>query len=146
MKPCKPWLLALCLFLPVLAASAGETLRLQARLIAADKLPGDSDPALEPILPHLENFPFRRYRQVGSRTVSLDVGKKQWIRLGDGHVMLIRVVAVDGREARMEVSWRKDDREVADITVVSRPGAPFVLGGPSAGPTTYIAVFTRRDL
>lgn len=122
-------------------------LRLQARLIAADRLPGGSDAELESILPHLRNFPFSRYRQVGSRTVSLEENKKQWIRLGKGNVMVIRVVKVTAEGvARMEVSWRKDKTEVADITVVSRPGSPFVLGGPTSGTTTYIAVFTRRDL
>jgi hypothetical protein len=125
---------------------AEGTLRLQARLIAADNLPGDSDPALQAILPHLRNFPFKRFRQVGTRTVSLDAGKKQWMQLGEGHAMLVRVAGVEGRDARLEVSWRKDDREVADITVVSRPGSPFVLGGPSTGGKTYIAVFSRRDL
>lgn len=137
-------LLLLLLLVPMWAFPADGTARLRVRLIAADKLPGESDAALEPILPHLRNFPFRRFRQTGSRTVSLGEGKKQWVRLGDGHVMVIRVVGMSGNEARMEVSWRKDEREVADITVVSRPGAPFVLGGPSAGGTTYIAVFERR--
>lgn len=138
--------IALLLFAALGGARAEDTARLHARLIAADRLPGNSDPELDAILPHLRNFPFSRYRQVGSRTVTLQKGKKQWIRLGNGNVMVIRVVSLsEGGVARMEVSWRKDKQEVADITVVSRPGAPFVLGGPSAGATTYIAVFTRRD-
>jgi hypothetical protein len=127
------------------ALSQADEVRLQVKMIAADQRGGDSDESLRAILPNLQTFPYKRFQEVGSRTVSLGLNKKQLVNLGDGNEVVLQMTQLNGNEARVDVNWRKDGKKVADITVVSRPGSPFVLGGPSSGGSTYIAVFTRKD-
>ncbi|GEM_PF-2059650 len=122
-----------------------EEIRVRVRLIQADQGRGSSDDVLTPLLPHLKNFPYKRYREIGARTASLSVGKKQWMQLGDGHSMMIRMLGMEGEKARLEVTWRRDGVDLAKITVLSGPEAPFILGGDQSKRSAMIAVISRRS-
>ena len=134
--------------LPLGLMAAGlqaEEIRVRVRLIEADQGRGGSDEVLAPLLPHLKNFPYKRYRELGARTASLSIGKKQWMQLGEGHAMLIRMVGMEGNKARLEVTWRRNDVELAKITVLSGPDTPFILGGDQSKRSAMVAVITRQS-
>jgi len=137
----------LFVLLPLVLWTAGvqaEEIRVRVRLVQADQGRGDSDEVLEALLPHLRNFPYKRYREIGSRSASLSVGKKQWMQLGEGHAMLIRMMGMEGDRARLEVTWRRNDAELAKITVLSGKDAPFILGGDQSRRSAMIAVVSRE--
>lgn len=134
-------LFSLCLMAGVVHA---EDVRVRVRLIEADQGRGASDESLNQLLPHLKNFPYRRYKQIGSRTASLSTGKKQWMQLGEGHSMQIRMLGMEGDRARLEVTWRRDDVQLAKITVLSSKDTPFILGGDQSKRSAMIAVILRE--
>ena len=120
---------------------AQETVRVRIQLIAADQAEGPSDAALSNLLPKLRRMPYKRFKQKGSKTVTLSAGKNVQTGVG-GHTMKLKLDSVQGGRARVHVNWMRGRASVVNITAVTQPGSPFVCGGPREGNLTWIAVFS----
>lgn len=122
-------------------AEAQETVRVRVQLIAADQGEGPSDASLSGLMPKLQRMPYKRFKQKGSKTVTLSAGKNGQARIG-GHTMNLKLESVQGGRARVHVNWVRGKASVVNITAVTQPGSPFVCGGPREGNLTWIAVFS----
>lgn len=120
---------------------AQDAVRVKVQLIAADQQPGPSDASLSSLLPKLQRMPFKRFKQAGSKTVTLSAGKNVKAGIG-GHTMNLQLENVQSGRARMRVNWMRGRTSVVSITAVTQPGSPFVCGGPREGDLTWIAVFS----
>ena len=134
-------LAGLILFGLVGTVAAQESVRVRVLLIAADQVAEPSDAALSGLMSKLQRMPYKRFKQVGSKTVTLSAGKTVKAGVG-GHTMNLKLESVQGKRARVHVNWIRGRASVVNITAVTQPGAPFVCGGPREGDLTWIAVFS----
>jgi len=120
---------------------AQESVRVRVQLIAADQVEAPSDAALSGLMSKLKRMPYKRFKQAGSKTVTLSTGKNVKAGVG-GHTMNLKLDSVQGGRARVHVNWMRGRASVVNITAVTQPGSPFVCGGPREGDLTWIAVFS----
>jgi hypothetical protein len=142
MKRIVTMLVSLALMGMVCHAQAQETVRVKVQLIAADQTEGTSDDSLSELMPQLQRMlPEKRFQQKGNKTVSLSAGKDVAAEIG-GHTMTLKLLDVEDGRARVQVNWTRNKKSVIDTIVKTQAGAPFVVGGPREGKTTWIAVFS----
>lgn len=118
-----------------LAPVAAQSTEVQVRavLIYASNEEGPSDPRLSDIEPQLRRvLGFAHYRHYGEGNEKVALPGSATIRLGRGYNLQIETSQAARGRIRLQVNWRKGNQGLMSTsTVVSRGGAPAILGGPS---------------
>lgn len=115
-------------------ATAAETSRVQAILIAASNETGRTDSRLsryEPTLKRILRFESYRFRGQGATTLA--PGESGHISLGEGQSLELTAEDNGNRGVSIRVIWEKGGRILMKTGLTLRPGVPAVLGGPSTG-------------
>ena len=115
-------------------ATAADTHRVQAILIAASNETGRTDSRLsryEPTLKRILRFESYRFRGQGATSLSSD--QSGHISLGDGQSLELTTEDSGNRGVRIRVIWEKNGRTLMKTGLTLRPGVPAVLGGPGTG-------------
>lgn len=143
MKPASPLLhaaLALVLVSPLPLFAQGGTGTVSIRQVVASAQPGDSDPALDDVLPLLRrNLRYNSYRQATAATAALRSGTQVPLRMG----YHLELVDVSDNELTVRVAKRRE--VLLNTRLALRPGKPIVLGGFSEGENTLLIVLLYQN-
>lgn len=145
-----PIWLALLLLVGVGSAMPGAAqasdISLQAVLIYASNDPASSDPRLSDIEPQLRKvLGFAHYSHYGQGNASASLPGSATIRLGRGYTLQVETSEAPRGRIRLQVNWRKGNQSLMSTSaVVSRGGAPAILGGPSHENGKLIVTLTAR--
>lgn len=128
-------------------ATAADSTRVQAILIAASNESGRTDSRLsryEPTLKRILRFESYRFRGQGSTTLA--PGQSSHISLGEGQSLELSAENSGNRGVRISVIWEKGGRILMKTGLTLRTGVPAVLGGPSTGTggEVYAVILTAR--
>lgn len=117
-----------------LHATAAESSRVQAILIAASNEPGRTDSRLSAYEPTLKRIlRFESYRFRGQGATNLAPGQSGHISLGEGQSLELTAQESGNHGIRFRVIWEKGGRTLMTTGLTLRPGVPAVLGGPGTG-------------
>lgn len=114
-------------------SAVASDVQVQAVLIYASDEPAPADPRLADIEPQLRKvLGFAYYSHYGEGDAKVELPGSATIRLGRGYTLQVEASQAARGRIRLQVSWRKGEKGLMSTsTLVSRGGAPAILGGPS---------------